>query len=209
MSTNPIVLVDVDGVLAQFNERFLSLLNTVNGGTNLGFPDGLHEPNQWSWFEAAGFPKKVVNAAWDFAQHHPEFWASLGVYPTTRPFLAALLEARNEGRITPYFCTSRTCPGVQDETHAWLRFYGFGRPNVVVVKTHTKHLVAQAVGATAVLDDYDGNFSEMPESIQCYLLDRLWNKDSENHDVRVNSPLQFLEQVTAPFTLRHFRPEAA
>jgi hypothetical protein len=207
--SNPIVLIDVDGVLAQFNERFLALLNTCNGGTALGFPQGLAEPNQWKWFEAAGFPKKVVNEAWDFAQRTPGFWGSLEAYPGVVPFLRDLSQLRDDGRITPYFCTSRTCPGVAYATQWWLESHGFSRPNVIVVKTGMKDKIVAAVGATAMLDDYDENFDGVPSEVTCYLYNRGWNQEAEGYDKRVYTLDEFLCDVIKPAVITDLRPEAA
>jgi hypothetical protein len=204
----PVVLVDVDGVLAEFNGRFLALLNHCNGDTRLGYPGGLPAPDRWSWFEPAGFPKKAISEAWDFVREQPEWWGNLPAYPGTREFLSELELLRDQDRIVPYFCTTRPGAGVADETHGWLVFQGFERPNVVVTKTGTKALVAQAVGADAILDDYQENFNGMPAGVRCYLLDRPWNQEATGF-LRIQRRESFLEAEACLEELRTYAPKEA
>jgi hypothetical protein len=202
MKGAPVVLIDVDGVLAEFNGAMLALLNSIQG-TALGFPQDLPEPNTWDWFEPAGFTAATKREAWDFVTEHPLWWYRLAAYPETRAFLVALYSLYASEQVNPYFVTSRPSANVAPWTRFWLENHGFAAPNVIVVKTGTKHLVAKAVGAVAVLDDHGPNFRGMDTTVECYLVDRLWNRD-DDCDHRITSLHEFLAAVRGPQELTSF-----
>jgi hypothetical protein len=206
--TAPTVLVDIDGVLADFNPNFLRLLNTIEGGEPKGFPGGLAEPNVWQWFAPAGFSSKTIDAAWSYVKAMPNWWYSLRPYDGAIGFVCDLMEARDNGELNVYFVTSRPNQAVADATNQWLCSVGASRPNVIVVQgAGSKGLVAQAVGATAMLDDHGPNFEGTPDRCKCFLLARPWNED-DDRDHRITSLIDFLAAVRGPRVLPSFAPAA-
>lgn len=210
--TAPTVLVDIDGVLAEFNRPFLALLNrcaAANNEPQQADYAGHATPQVWHWFEPAGFSKRSVSAAWDFVKRYPEWWGNLRAYPGAVDFLVELEALRDAGRITPYFVTSRPNQLVAAVTSEWLSALGFARPNVIVVSgPGAKGKIADAVSATAILDDHGPNFEGMPVSTRCFLLDRPWNQQ-DRYDTRITELEEFLRLVRTPEIVRSFAPEAA
>jgi hypothetical protein len=206
--TTPTVLVDIDGVLADFNPVFLKLLNLIEGGEFKGFAGGGTEPTTWQWFAPAGFSRATINAAWEYIKAMPDWWCSLRPHKDAIPFICDLMDARDAGELNPYFVTSRPNQAAADATHRWLLTCGASRPNVIVVNgTGKKAHVAQAVEATAILDDHGPNFAGLPGSCRSYLLDRPWNQhDSADH--RITSLVTFLAAVRGPRILQSFAPAA-
>jgi hypothetical protein len=208
------IIIDIDGCLAEFNGKMLELLNTIQG-TTLGYPDGLEAPNCWHWFQPAGFTAKTEQQAWAFIKANPEWWYGLPAYPGAIEFICEVMEARDAGELTPYFVTSRPNQNVADVTNRWLCVHGASRPNVVVVQgACAKASVARAVGATAILDDHGPNFDGMPSTVQCYLLDRLWNQNDLTAPgltlaSRIPDLSTFLAAVRGPRILPSFAPAAA
>jgi hypothetical protein len=206
--TAPTVLIDIDGVLADFNPAFLRLLNLIEGGEPKGFAGGGPTPTTWAWFEPAGFSKKTVNAAWEYVKAMPDWWYALRPYAGAIEFVCDLMEARDNGELNPYFVTSRPNQAVADATHRWLCSVGASRPNVIVVNgTGKKSHVAQATEATAILDDHGPNFHGLPAPCRSYLFDRPWNqRDVADH--RITNLTTFLAAVRGPRVLPSFAPAA-
>jgi FMN phosphatase YigB (HAD superfamily) len=206
---SPAIIVDVDGCLAEFNDRFLELLNTTAARRgevqHFDFGDGASVPQTWHWFELAGFSKATVREAWAFVTESPEWWHALPYYHDAPDFLDALARLRDQDRIAPYFVTSRPNHAVADWTYLWLKQLGYARPNVIVVNgTGKKAHVAQAVEAVAILDDHGPNFAGLPATCKAYLLDRPWNQDDEGPYTRITSLHQFLDAIRGPQELRSF-----
>jgi hypothetical protein len=179
MSTK-VGLIDLDGVGADFNTAFLDLLNTpyvIRDWRRFQSPAG---PTTWDWPQAIGFPQVEIDRAWAHVRENPAFWARLETYPGFVDFLLTLKAANRDRSIQPYFVTNRIPPIAAAFTNEWLNWNGFPNANVIAVsKSGTKHLIAEAVGADFIIDDYWKNFDGMPSGVRKYLVDRPWNRTYE------------------------------
>jgi hypothetical protein len=170
-------LIDVDGVLANFNNAFLDLLNERHVHKNWRRFQSAEGPTTWDWPQAVGFPQEDIDLAWGRVARNPAFWANLESYPGTIDFLRRLKHATQERLIQPYFVTNRIPPSAADFTNRWLNWHGYADANVIAVnKSGTKHLIAEAVGADFIIDDYWKNFDGMPANVRKYLVDKPWNR---------------------------------
>jgi hypothetical protein len=169
-------LIDVDGVLANFGDAFLDKLNAKRPYEQwLRFPTP-EGPTTWDWPQDIGFPADDVKAAWASIEQDPNFWAQLSPFPGTVDFMLRLKQATRERQIQPYFVTNRVPKIAADFTNRWLEWHGYDSPNVIAVKSSVKHLIAEAVGADFIIDDYWKNFDGMPANVRKYLVDKPWNR---------------------------------
>lgn len=196
-------LIDVDGVLANFHDAFLDLLNTPKViGDWKRFPSAAG-PLVWDW-PSEMFPAEEVKAAWAKVERNPGFWGRLETFPGTIDFLHSLKRAEQSGGVQPYFVTNRLPAIAAAATNAWLDINGYPYPNVIAVsKSGTKHLIAEAVGANFIVDDYWKNFEGLGANVRKYLVDRPWNQGySAPGVVRIKDPFAALtielEGATAP-----------
>ena len=127
----PVVLVDVDGVLANFIEANLRTLHAIGAG-----PFVHDDVTTWAMEDCLGLtaPQRArMKARWA----EPGFAASIPEYPGAREGVAALREVADV-----YACTApmHSSPTWQHERHHWL-VERFGFDHKQIVQTPAKYLV--------------------------------------------------------------------
>ena len=162
------ILLDIDGVLADFVLGFRQLANQRYGVPVYGTMEQL----DWS------FPDLTVaqqNHLWTEIRESKTFWRDLPVLPTN---VLLLEDAVDNHRV--YFCTSRPGDSAQYQTAAWLdeKFY-ITYPTVIV--SSEKGRVAAGVGANFALDDKVEHIRQIQRdsSANAFLLDRPYNQDPD------------------------------
>lgn len=185
-------MVDVDGVLAQFNIAFLRLLEKVSAKRS-GLPDDW-EPTEWEWMQRVGYGPSFQRLAWENVDHM--FWMSLKPYEWTRGVLMEL-NFRAWGGDPVYFVTSRPGGGTAlAATADWLSAYGIFRPNVIVVPPDgNKGDIAKAIHADVVIDDKPQNLESVCTQYthaDLWLVDRPWNQGPFGSMTRVKDLYQAL-----------------
>lgn len=185
-----VVGLDVDGVLAQFNEAF-KLVQIETSGRDLFPPNWSDEQiSCWNWpTDQYGYSKEEYKAAWEVVWASTNFWNKLWPYAGVADFLRQVRGLSDN----IYYITQRRGVVVKAQTENWLRRYGAG-DNPTVLISADKPTCCQAVRITHYLDDKDENFDDMPPATSCYMMARGWNH--ERSDVpRIKRLEEFLEGV--------------
>lgn len=184
------VVLDIDGVLADFILGFTTLANRMFGTpvfTTL-------EQKTWDSYE--GLTDVQCTQALEAAKLSPTFWQDLP--PIASPEeLARLASAARAQDL--YFVTNRFGIGAKTQTEAWLRRHGVSSPTVIV--SEAKGEIAKAVRADVLLDDKAGNavFTQYySRATAVYLIDRPYNRFDPavlgSKIVRVRTLLEFFER---------------
>lgn len=139
-------VIDMDGVLAEFNVAFAK---------QLGHPDiPIADPK---WPELWDWPQQYVSdeqleQVWAQIHHSETFWESLPCFNWTRETLTLLDHEVNRGHEV-YFVTARQGVDAKRQTERWLQKYGIELPTVVVVQKMEKGGIVQDLGADIMVDD--------------------------------------------------------
>ena len=167
--------LDIDGVLGRFNKNFNVILSKFNGMDVIG--EEIDDPSFsdiWDW-DRDRYPPEVVEAAWDYINHHPMFWMGLDPLPGMK-----IAKDIDTGVHDLYFITNRPGAGVQLVTHHWLEEMGVMAPNVIVNKR--KGLIAAALELDVYVDDNLDNVLDCQHTapgVRTYCLDYPHNQDRE------------------------------
>lgn len=169
------IVMDMDGCLADFNWAYLDMLNRVSG-KQVVVPDDW-EPQEWSYERGLGFTAEEIRSAWDLiADPANNFWAGLSDYPEAGDAVDRL-DLLREGGKHIIFLTTRVGTHAKLQTEEWLDDMGYRFPTVIV--SGTKGPICAALGATHFLDDRDKNCMEVSQcspNTKVYLLARPWNR---------------------------------
>lgn len=195
----PIVMFDVDGVLADFSYGFRAYAKILGHAPEIK-PYSHSDPRhtQWDWPDLTG---EALSKTWDAVKRSGNFWYTL-------PPLVGLAEAKRIQRFAldhpVYFVTARVGASARFQTVLWLRDYlGLLDPNVIV--SSDKGDTACDLGATHSIEDKAGNAVYIAYvtrgSTRSYLIDRPYNRF--DHGVlgskvtRVQTVAEFMDDVEA------------
>ena len=144
--------IDVDGVLANFNEAFRELIFTVTGKVLKPFEtDG---PLTWNWDRDQGVTREEEDACWRAVEVSPHWWCRLKPLPGVHEALGELQECIMLNRVEPFFITARRGPAALNQTRQWLRNYGICYPTVLPGKDPvTKAALCKVLGLHTFIDD--------------------------------------------------------
>ena len=161
-------VIDLDGVLANFNTAFARLLDPE--GTIIPVQKGTW-PEVWSWPQQY-FPRDFIDEAWERVKDSPFFWRDLGEFRWTKPVLTLLGKKQRMLGDEVYFVTARPGTRVKAQTELWLRARGYRNPTVIVV-TKKKWGVVNDLAADVVVDDKPKILTDIharhTTSVRCYL----------------------------------------
>lgn len=178
--------LDVDGVLADFNEAFVERIKAVTKVDR--FPmGGLYAPSCWDYPTALGYAPDQMEAVWASVHSDDRFWVNLGPYAGTLDFLYWVQQWAVAGAEV-YFITARHGRYAKAQTEQWLREHWVAAPTVLV--TAHKGPVAASLGLHAVLDDKVENLDEIQAASPAtttLLLTQPWNAGRMVRHERVGS----------------------
>jgi 5'(3')-deoxyribonucleotidase len=152
--------IDVDGVLANFNESFIDRIIEVTGKDL--FPPRPFDIPTWHYPQHYGYTEAEMDFAdgpvWKSVKKDPTFWYLLQPYLGVPEFLSTL----DSGDHEIYFVTNRAGIQVKAQTESWLEFHGFGlrTPNFgfpTVLISSDKGTIAKALRLDLYIDDNDDN----------------------------------------------------
>ncbi len=174
-----IIGVDVDGILANFNEAYINLLWKTTGKDRFGaYPDASKvDTHCWQYPESHGYTKEEENFTWAAILEDPHFWENLPAYPDAKGFLNELwLSISDRGKVPVYFITNRMGASPHQQTARWLHRHMFDQPNVLI--SSKKGLSCAALGITHYIDDKIENVVDVARETDArvFLLDRPWNQ---------------------------------
>ncbi len=187
------IVIDVDGVLADFIQGFTALAGQMFRGVPV---TRTYEKETWDGYP--GLTETQIAQVWDVVNKSTTFWASLSP-------LITLQEARRISTLHNqeyvYFCTARVGADAKAQTERWLREHGIVNPTVVISKR--KGEFCKAVDADVAIDDKAGNASFIDWGTEgrtkSYLLDRPYNRVPQEFLAsgvrRVHSLTEFLDNI--------------
>ncbi len=177
--------VDIDGVLADFNEAYVRRCISVTGKDLFPGPYGTWTIKTWNYPEAFGYTAEEVSAVWDSIKKDGYFWESLGHYDTTHDDIAMLAYCASILNDDLYFITAR--PGIMSKTQTerWLAHkvrltVGSHKFEPTVLITSKKGLAARTLDLDVYIDDKWENCLEVAQtSTRCFMMNRGWNNQYE------------------------------
>lgn len=169
--------IDVDGVLADFNQDFIQTVIDATGKDL--FPPRPFDIPCWDYPEHYGYTAADTKHVWqDVIIPDPTFWVSLEPYPGTEAALQ-LLKDRDDEHDEVYFITARPGTFPKHQTEVWLRAHhgDFNwRPTVLI--SGMKGQCAEALRLDKYIDDRSENVLDVSRECKgTYLMTRPWNKD--------------------------------
>lgn len=196
--------IDLDGVLCDFNTKFIDVVIKVTGQDL--FPPRPFDIPCWNYPEFYGYLKPDVTAVWDYIKSSSYFWECLPTYESTTEDLHQLYGRFLAGDdIT--FITSRPSTATitaKRQSELWLLHkFGGGKnhqfiPTVIV--TSEKGDAARLLELDAYIDDRWENCLDVACTedenaknigVKVYMVDRPWNrayqKYAPTNDIKVVS----------------------
>ena len=165
-----IVGVDLDGILADFNEAYIKLLTKQSGIVFPPISDAY--PDTWYYEKAIGVSEEDQKAVWEHIEWSEDFWLSLKPYWNACGFLVRLRWVKAD----TYFITNRKGRTAKWQTERWLHKCGFPEPTVLLASQ--KGMLCNALNITHYIDDKIENCEDVRNNSvgHCYMLKRPWNK---------------------------------
>lgn len=167
---------DLDGVLANFSEAFLSALRSA--GAQIPADLGADFPKMWDWPEHYGATAAQVGKAWELVWESSYFWQNLDYLQgrETIDVIRDLNDARRRGHDV-YFITHRSGKRAKQQTEEWLRNGGFCNPTVLMAGD--KGLAAKVLDLHLYVDDRTENCHAVQyhlPSCSTYVFDQPYNQ---------------------------------
>ena len=193
---------DVDGVLADFNRRFIELIIKVTGEDR--FPARPFDIPTWHYPQHYGYSAEVMDfehgPVWGTVRASGSFWAELPMYPWTRDVLDELARRRHNDGDDIYFITDRPGRRAKRQTEDWLHDLGYEEATVLI--SGAKDLCAQALKLDAYIDDRFENASKVgaaSPATRSFLLTRPWNAHYiPAYSTRIETPAKMFELLDEP-----------
>lgn len=184
-----VIGIDMDGVLADFNESFIRRVVQVTGEDK--FPPRPFDIPCWQYPRHFGYSEKQESKVWEGIAADHFFWRNLKDMPGAREFLLSLRDVR---RHDYYFITSRPGKTAKRQSEEWLIAREVERPTVIV--SSQKGLCCKALGVNLYIDDYEKNCADVRAlgSTQTFMLAQPWNQ-AMDEVTRVPTLDSFLEVI--------------
>lgn len=189
MDSKPLIAIDIDGVLADFNSAFLKTSKRVLGKPEKGFVVKDFDYTKCGWDE------REVTRVWNHIRHTYNFWETLEAMPHTKQLM------RLQNKFTPIFITSRVSTDggdVATQTANWLE-RNFGIRDAYVKVTNEKGPIAKELGIEFFLDDKIENCTEVQKhapGCKVFLQNATYNVHFNGRGIkRVESVNDFLGEV--------------
>lgn len=184
---------DVDGVLADFQSRYIELHIRLSG-KNL-FPrevvaDPANNVPTWYYPQHFGYTDAEDKAVWAALKADPMFWQTIDPLAGIRGILPSLNPLSHDF----YFITDRSGLNVKRQTEHWLVKSGYSSWPTVLISSE-KAMVARALKLDAYIDDKLENANAVAETnTASYLIMRGWNQTGllDERVKRVSTVTEFL-----------------
>ncbi len=183
--------IDLDGVLANFNDAFADILRGINPNITLPQASKLW-PAVWDWPKVAGYTSKQVSEAWEIVKT-TTFWGTLHPLKGTPEVLKELSVLRGIGHEV-YFITTRPGRMAKYYSEIWLGAHGMQNPTVII--SEDKGSISRGLGLDVFVDDRAENVLDVLDaSVDCYIIDYAYNRSLTNMYVnRVNNVQEVLDK---------------
>jgi 5'(3')-deoxyribonucleotidase len=166
------VVCDVDGVLADFNGALSKALAAEGCLHPAGRPYQDDDFTQWELLKCI---EPAHHGHLERISYRQGFCSSIQRYDGAQRFYRSL---QKHGRVLAV-TTSWKGPSWDQERYEWLVSFGFADPEIHLVKNHAeKH----AVPCDVVIEDRLETLQSWPAGPMRVLVDRPWNRQSEQRD---------------------------
>ena len=137
------ILMDVDGVIANFTKRFTELCHHMDPSCQIH--ESPHVTPHWNFKE---IPEYIQSKAWSFIRESPSWWE----------YMDSLLNKEQIRKLNTLpdvlYVSSREGMDVGRQTNNWLCNIGIVAANVLIVPSGgTKYTIADCLDARAIIDD--------------------------------------------------------
>jgi uncharacterized HAD superfamily protein len=194
----PVVGIDLDGVLCDFNTRMVSFVNAVAGT--------IHRPSdvtRYDYTECLGVTEEqVIQAFEEYVDGVPNFWKHIAATSSKNILSAAQISREtNLYAITKRRETCNDARSVWETTigqsRYWLEAYNIHVAGVVRVDYSKDKLNAiKILQCEYFLDDHPDTFvSCYNEGINIYLMDAPYNRHVDAGNRRISSVEEYLEII--------------
>lgn len=171
--------VDVDGVLADFQEAYVTALTKASGRSLYPYADYATRFPCWNHEKHHGYTPEEISAAWELIKADPLFWFHLPPHFGAFDALEVLYNLAQAGAEVT-FITARPGINAQEQTERWLEVYSpdiAWEPKVIVSSEKGKY--ARDLRLDKYIDDRVENVIDVclnAPSCQVYVMDRPWNQ---------------------------------
>jgi uncharacterized HAD superfamily protein len=185
--------IDLDGVLANFNDAYADILRTINPAITIPKSSSTW-PQHWGWDKHAGYTSKQINEAWEVVKS-TTFWGTLHPLKGTLETLKELSVLRGIGHGI-YFITSRPGRMAKYYSEIWLGAHGMQNPTVII--SNEKGSVAKGLDLNIFIDDKPENIIDVVTAApkcKCYIINKPYNQTfiDANLCERVNNVQEVLD----------------
>jgi uncharacterized HAD superfamily protein len=164
--------IDIDGVLANFNQRYARVMYDAFG---VDSPErNGADPKDWNWHYAAGLTPVQEAACYQIME-------TAGHWQSLQPLFDDYTKGLIQGLVITqdvYFITSRPADWyVKRQTERWLqeKLHIHTRP-VTCLITHDKPAVAKALDLTHFIEDKPSTLLAMPNGVTSFLIAHAYNE---------------------------------
>lgn len=171
--------LDMDGLFSDFNTSFAKQLVSTVGKDLIPQP---FTPISYNWYKDFGYLKSEIDATWADVDRDPLWWYHLAAYDhhACRVFMTTLSELHSQGKVIPYFLTTRHSPSAHWQTTQWLADRGLTVPHVVITANQeSKGLICRALELTVMVDDFPSNLDAVKAhspATKTYLVEQPYNR---------------------------------
>jgi 5'(3')-deoxyribonucleotidase len=188
----PVIMFDVDGVLANFNGGYRKLLNKT-----FALDVSLDKPAFWDDLPE-GVTPAMDQEVWRIINKSEKFWLDLDPFVDREE--RARISRMSNGYMM-YFVTARGGIEPKKQTEAWLRYHvGITDPTVIV--SNRKSEAANALRANYAIDDKAGNVLQIyynAPKTKAFIYDAPYNQYDHRvigrRTIRVKTVTEFLDHV--------------
>ena len=157
MSEKPTVVIDIDGVLAEFTYKFTELAHEISSGFS---PEPWSSGSQKSW--EFPFSKALSDACWNVIDEDPRWWARLPLIPTESEVQELHLLRRKANIV---YLTGRLDKGdVETRTRYWLSKHNFPEGKLDFATKKMDYLSSKGINPVSIIDDKPSTINVLHDS---------------------------------------------
>lgn len=169
--------LDLDGVFADFNRAYITLLQHLTGRHDF-LPQDVYDPPCWDYDVLRGYTKNEIRMAWEHIAHSPNFWRDLWPLDGVKaldPLIPAIEDFHDI-----YYITSRPGRTAKHQSEQWIRQrLGYTNYSPTVLVTSDKANTAKGLKLRVYVDDKLENVVDVAHAVpkcRVYLLDYSYNQ---------------------------------
>lgn len=150
MNEKQVVVIDIDGVLAEFTYSYSTLAHKISDGN---VPPAHSTGRQQTWDWDGQYSKQLMNACWRAIDESDSFWAELPLL-VSYPEIEELQRLRD--KVSIMYLTGRLVTpqnSVEDQTRYWLHKHGFPEGELCFATDKGAFLNSRGLSPLSVIDD--------------------------------------------------------